>query len=173
MKLDAGRLITAAITSLYFLFCVLTPRQGHFIDAANLIFHEAGHVIFIFFGQFIHVLMGSGFQVLLPLLITAYFFSTGQRLSAAITLMWAGENMTNVSVYAGDAIAMQLPLLGGDASFHDWHYLLTTHNVLAWTPEIASTIYVLGVLTTLTGVILAFKYAITVSDSYLNVFQAR
>lgn len=149
----------AFVASAYFLYCASLPRQMHFIDQANLIFHEAGHSIFMFFGQFIHILMGSGFQVLLPLLITAYFFYTGQRLSAAITLMWAGENLTSVSVYAGDAVAMQLPLLGGDSVIHDWHYLLSQLHALTLTPQIAETIYAAGVLVVSVGVVLAFLYA--------------
>jgi hypothetical protein len=106
-----------ALTSAYFIYYAATPRDGHFIDGANLIFHEAGHAIFIFFGQFIHVLMGSGFQVLLPLGIALYFFYTRQNLSGTICLMWVGQNLINVSVYAGDSIVMQLPLLGGEVPF--------------------------------------------------------
>ena len=37
-----------------------------FIHGIDLIFHEAGHVIFGFFGQFLAVLGGSLMQVLIP-----------------------------------------------------------------------------------------------------------
>lgn len=96
--------------------------------------------------------MGSGFQVLLPAAIAGYFFYTKQRLSGAVCLMWVGENLANVSVYAGDAIAMQLPLLGGDSSMHDWHYLLSTTGLLSATPQVAGAIYALGVLTLAAGI---------------------
>ncbi len=149
------RALVVALLSAYFLHCAATPTAWHFIDGVNLIFHEAGHAIFIFFGQFIHILMGSGFQVLLPLLISGHFFYTKQRVSGAIALMWAGQSLINVSVYAGDAIVMQLPLLGGDNSFHDWNYLLSTLGILRWTPEIAQTFYATGVAMILAGIGLA------------------
>ncbi len=69
--------------------------------------------------------------------------------------MWVGQNLINVSVYAGDAIVMQLPLLGGEGSFHDWHYLLSTLGILSWTPEVAAMLDTLGVLTILAGIALA------------------
>jgi hypothetical protein len=155
------RTLAAALFSAYFLYYLLTYRAWHFIDTVNLIFHEAGHTLFILFGQFIHILMGSGFQVLLPLAIALYFFYTRQRLSGAACLMWAGQSLVNVSIYAGDAIAMQLPLLGGDSVIHDWNYLLSTLGILRYTPEVALTLYTLGVLTLSLGIVLSFLFAWT------------
>ena len=99
--------------------------------------------------------MGSGFQVLLPLSIAGYFFYTRQRFAGAITLMWVGQNLINVSVYAGDALVMQLPLLGGDSVIHDWNWLLSTLNVLRYTSQIAFIINGLGFLTIILGIALA------------------
>lgn len=116
-------------------------------------------MLFIFFGQFIRVAMGSGLQVLLPLFIAGYFFWTRQRFAAAITLMWVGENLINVSVYAADAVAMRLPLLGGDSSQHDWHYLLGTLNALGTTPAVAAVLSTLGFVCILSGILLAAAFA--------------
>ena len=155
------RLVGAVLTSAYFVYYILTAQEWHFIDTVNLIFHEAGHTIFSFFGEFIHVLMGSGFQVLLPLSIAVYFFYTRQLFSGAVCLMWVGQNLINVSIYAGDSIVMQLPLLGGDSVIHDWNYLLTSLHILSWTPEVAATLYILGILTISLGIILSFQFAWT------------
>ena len=125
-----GRIAGTILASAYFLHYAFTPTEWHAIDIVNLIFHEAGHTIFSFFGEFIHIAMGSGFQVLLPLSIAGYFFYTRQRYAGAITLMWVGQNLINVSVYAGDAISMNLPLLGGDSVIHDWNWLLSTLGIL-------------------------------------------
>jgi hypothetical protein len=130
----------------YFIYCGFTPTEWHFIDNVNLIFHEAGHVIFFFFGEFIQVFMGSGFQVLLPLFISLYFFYNRQFLSGALVLAWVGQSIVNVSVYAGDAMLMNLPLLGGDGVIHDWNYLLTTLGQLSHTSAIASVIYGIGMI---------------------------
>lgn len=41
-----------------------------------------------------------------------------------------GDSAINVSEYIKDARAMALPLLGGDSSGHDWHWMLSTLNLL-------------------------------------------
>ena len=102
--------------------------------------------------------MGSGFQVLLPILISVYFFVNDQKISGAVCLAWAGQNLLNVSIYAGDAIKMQLDLLGGDVSMHDWNYLLRTTNLLRYTDTIARCIYTAGVLTILAGCLIMVYY---------------
>ncbi len=135
------------LVSAYFWNYALHYTEWHFIDSVDLIFHEAGHVIFSFFGEFIHILMGSGFQILLPLAIALYFFYKKQKISGSLTLFWVGVNLLNVSLYAGDAIAMQLPLLGGDSVIHDWNALLTMTDLLKYTYTIAHIFYYLGLAT--------------------------
>src|SRR3569832_770527 len=159
MQKTYARLAGALLIGGYFLHCAFTKTGWHFIDNANLIFHEAGHAIFFFFGQFVQVAMGSGLQILLPLSIAGYFFYHRQRYEGALTLMWAGQNMVNVSVYAGDAIAMQLPLLGGDSVIHDWNYILNSLHALALTPYVAQVIYGTGTLTILTGFAASLYFA--------------
>ena len=68
-------------------------------------------------------------------------------------------NFINVSTYAGDAIVMQLPLLGGDSSLHDWNYILTSLNILSWTPQVSSFLYGIGVICI--GVGITYSIAIT------------
>jgi hypothetical protein len=57
-----------------------------------------------------------------------------------------GESILNVSIYAGDSLALQLPLLGGQDSVHDWNYLLSTLNLLPATAKIAGGIRLLGIV---------------------------
>jgi hypothetical protein len=153
------RVLGALIVGAYFAHCALMPTSWHFIDNANLIFHEAGHVIFFFLGHFVQVAMGSGMQILLPLSIAIYFFYHRQNYEGAVTLMWAGQNMVNVSVYAGDAIVMQLPLLGGDSVIHDWNYILSSLHALALTPYVAAVFYGCGVTAIVGGFALAVYFA--------------
>jgi hypothetical protein len=162
MQKQYVRFAGALILGGYFLHCAATPAAWHFIDTPNLIFHEAGHAIFFFLGPFVQVAMGSGMQILLPLGIAGCFFFNRQRYEGAITLMWAGQNMANVSVYAGDAITMHLPLLGGDSVIHDWHYLLSSLNALAWTPAVSAAFYNGGLMLILAG--LAGGLYFSVSD---------
>lgn len=61
-------------------------------------------------------------------------------------MFWVGESILNVSVYAGDSLALQLPLLGREDSIHDWNYLLSTLNLLPATAKIAGAIRLLGTI---------------------------
>jgi hypothetical protein len=99
----------------------------------NLVFHEAGHVLFGFFGRFMTVLGGSLFQFALPLGLAAAFLRQGDRFGAAVCTWWAGENLLDLAPYIADARALQLVLLGGrtgaEVEGHDWEYLLAA---LGW-----------------------------------------
>ncbi len=153
-------LLGVSIASLYAIYYASTSSQWHFIDYADLIFHEAGHVIFMVFGEFISVCMGSGFQILLPLLISIYFFNRRQRISGTVCLIWTGINLINVSVYAKDAIAMQLPLLGGDTVIHDWNYILSMLNILPATPIVAAVLYGLGIFAIGIGITYGYLFSL-------------
>ena len=89
---------------------------------------------------------GSLFQVIMPALFVGYFWYHGQYYSAALVLFWVGQSILNVSVYAGDSLALQLPLLGGQDSVHDWNYMLSSLNLLPATAKIAGAIRLLGTI---------------------------
>lgn len=99
----------------------------------DLVFHEAGHVIFSPFGRFLSVLGGSLFQVALPAVIAVAFLRQDDAFGASVCLWWAGQNLLDLAPYIADARALQLVLLGGhtgaEVEGHDWEYLLTT---LGW-----------------------------------------
>ncbi len=160
-KNNYQKTLLALLPCIYFWHYALTYADWHFIDNVNLIFHEAGHTIFSLFGEFITIAAGSGFQVALPVAITLYFFFTDQKISSMICLMWVGQNLLNVSIYAGDAIKMQLPLLGGDSVIHDWNYLLSTTNTLKYTYTIASILYWSGVLIIFFAAVLTLYFTLT------------
>ncbi len=121
------------------------------IDGANLIFHEAGHVILLPFGEFVHYLGGSLTQIVVPAICAAYFWLHEQRGSAAVALFWTGESITNVAIYVADARRMELPLIGGD---HDWNYLLDALNLLNRAESLGRFVFVLGLLTILFSLVL-------------------
>jgi hypothetical protein len=95
----------------------------------NLVFHEAGHVLFAFFGRFLTVLGGSLFQFALPLVLAGALLRQHDAFGAAVCVWWAGQNLLDLAPYIADARALQLVLLGGrtgaEVEGHDWEYLLT------------------------------------------------
>lgn len=120
------------------------------LDGANLIFHEAGHILFSPFGDFMQYLGGSLMQVLIPAICAVYFWLHQQRASSAVTLFWTGESLTNVAIYVADARRMELPLIGGD---HDWNYLLDRLNLVNQAETLGRGVFALGVLTILAALI--------------------
>lgn len=100
-----------------------------FLHGVDLVFHEAGHVIFGFFGQFIAVAGGSLTQLLIPAVCVVAFLRTRQPASAAVAVFWTGQSLADVAVYAADGRAMALPLLA-EGLIHDWNYLLGRTGLL-------------------------------------------
>ena len=153
---DWMRLGVALVASVYFTYYASTPTDWHFIDSVNLIIHEAGHWIFLPFGEFMNILGGSLFQCLFPLIYIGYFIWKSDNFSASLLGFWFGQNLINVSVYASDALTMQLPLLGGDSVIHDWNYILGALHQLQHSHQIGYGLYSSGVLIMLLAAVLAF-----------------
>jgi hypothetical protein len=138
------------------------------IDGVNLVIHEAGHLIFRPFGEFMMIAGGSLFQVIMPSLFVGYFWHQRKFYSAALVLFWVGESILNVSVYAGDSLVLQLPLLGGQDSVHDWNYMLSAMNLLPATAKIAGAIRLLGTLAIILAAAGSYKFATKPSEADLT-----
>lgn len=93
--------------------------------------HEAGHVLFRLFGEFMMILGGSLFQLVLPFSIgVAFIVMHRDNFGAAIGLWWTSVSLIDLSPYIYDALHPQLTLIGGGTGAndgpHDWIYLLIT-----------------------------------------------
>jgi len=122
--------IPSVIILPFAVYWILNRGEYGLIDNADLVIHEAGHFFFMFFGKFIYTAGGTLMQIILPSLIIWYFFRNGYRTGVQFSLLWLGQNFINISVYAADAQAQELPLLGGNKVYHDWHYLLGELNLM-------------------------------------------
>ncbi len=136
---------------LYFAF---TRGTYTFLDAADLVIHEAGHVFFAPFGPFLRMAGGTLLQILLPLALVWHFLRNDYRLGAQVMLFWLGHNLLNVSVYAADATARQLPLLGGDGVTHDWAYMLGRLGMLDHDAFVGGVFFALALLTFVLALVL-------------------
>lgn len=106
------------------------------IDDLNLVFHEAGHLIFGIFGYTPGLWGGTLGQLLMPLICAGVFLWRRWYVSVAVILLWFFQNFFNIAVYAGDARAQVLPLLGGGK--HDWATILTGMNAMHLDTSIAT-----------------------------------
>jgi len=122
-----------AIWSLTLVTAPMDDVGGSFLHMINLVFHEAGHIIFSPFGRFMTTLGGSLMQVLIPIVCAlTLYFQNEDPFGAALCAWWAGENLLDLAPYINDARALNLILLGGPANAvegHDWEAILTS---LGW-----------------------------------------
>jgi hypothetical protein len=136
----------AAILLAYGIALSSSPGTYRWLDRVDLIFHEAGHVIFMPFGSFLCLLGGTLMQLIAPASFVVYFFLRRSYYSAAAVLFWLGQSLFNVSVYARDAQARALPLLTGDEDTHDWYNMLGDLGLLRHDQAVGNVFYVLGLL---------------------------
>jgi hypothetical protein len=104
-----------------------------FLHRPLLVFHEAGHVIFMLLGHWVMVLGGTLGQLIMPgVLAGALLVKNRDPYGAAVGLWFFGVSLMDVAPYMYDALQPQLMLLSGttgEAGGHDWIYLF---NSLGW-----------------------------------------
>ena len=169
MKVNYPKLIFAILLSVYFLWIAYDPMQGSFLDTVDLPIHETGHLLFRPFGEFMMIAGGSLFQVILPLVFVGYFVWQKSYYSAAIVMLWVGQSILNVWVYASDAVVMQLVLTSGftgaEGSFHDWNYMLDRLGWLNSTKTVAGIIRFIGTVTIMVASLWAVYFSFLPSPS--------
>lgn len=105
-----------------------------FLHLPNLVFHEAGHVLFSPFGRFLTVLGGSLLQLIVPAVLAVAFIRERQLFGAAVCVWWVGQSLVDLSPYIADARALRLVLLGGrtgaEVEGHDWEFILANLGMI-------------------------------------------
>ena len=125
-------------------FWLIFFYKYHLVDGANLLFHEAGHIIFGFMGETIHFLGGTLGQLIFPVACIISFIMAKKSFEAAACGIWLGESLMNIAYYIRDAQAQLLPLVGGGT--HDWNWLLLRAGLLDKCKPIASTVHFIASL---------------------------
>lgn len=134
-----------------------------FLNGVNILFHEAGHLFFMPFGQYWHVWGGTLTQLLIPLGIAIAFWVKRQPCSAAVMLWWCGENFFGISAYIKDSRSQTLPFLGGEQ--HDWEYILNAHGLIMKDQQVGNIAWVLGILI-MTAAVIAGIIAVSKEKSH-------
>jgi hypothetical protein len=169
----AAGLVVLGVLALAILRRGLAPSYGagplagvlSLVHMVDLVFHEAGHVIFGLFGRFLGALGGSLNQVLIPAGCTGYFLWHRQPAAAAVALFWAGESILDVAVYVADGRDMKLPLLA-EGLTHDWNWILSELSLREQAEPIGRVVFLLGALVLLAAVaLLALDLVAVVSSA--------
>jgi len=156
-KVKVGYFIVSVLIGIYGLMCAFSPGTWRFLDGVNFLFHEAGHFFLRPFGIFIHFLGGTLGQLFFPVVLIVYFRLKGQIYSSFVMMFWLAQNLFNISVYAGDAVATRLPILMGGT--HDWNWMLTRLSWLRYTGLISRLIYLSGFFILLMSIVGMLRYS--------------
>jgi hypothetical protein len=125
--------------------------NASFMHNINLVFHEAGHVIFRLFGNFIAILGGSLLQLIVPLIvILAFIFKHRDNFAASTGLWWLAQSMMDLVPYINDARAQEMWLLGGVRGkdipgIHDWNIILSRLGLLDFDHAVASVVMIVAI----------------------------
>jgi hypothetical protein len=129
-----GGAICVAFYLLFFLYAWLNTSGFLFLDFANLMIHEAGHVFFSWGGYTLMILGGTLGELIAPLLCGAFFLFQRQTYGFAFCLFWFSENFLYIGTYMADARTSALPLVGSEES--DWTILFGQWGVLPYDQKI-------------------------------------
>jgi hypothetical protein len=121
-----------------------------FMHLVLLPFHEFGHILFMPLGEFMMLLGGSIFQVLLPLLLGAYFVVKNRDpFAGALMLWWAAAGILDTAPYIYDAWEPRHVLLTGrtgDTGAHDFIDTLGDLGLLHKAQALGRATHAFGVL---------------------------
>jgi hypothetical protein len=140
-----SRIGGGAVLAFYFLFLFYAYRDTTgflFIDNANLMIHEGGHVFFAWGGRTLMLLGGTLGELLFPLACGAFFFFHRQTYGLAFSLFWFFENFLYIGTYMADARACALPLVNSDTG--DWTILFSQWGILFYDVKIGHFMRALG-----------------------------
>lgn len=120
-----------------------------FIDAVNMVTHEAGHPLFGYFGETLHLWGGTILQLFVPAALAFTFVRMRQLPGTTFCGFLFFENFLGIAAYMADARALDLPLVsaegGGEGGIiHDWNAIFTQLNLLPYDTRIAAVVRALG-----------------------------
>lgn len=128
-------------------FAFVRQEQVPLLWAADLGFHELGHLLTMFWApRFVTAAAGSFMQVAVPLGLAGYFQRFRRdRIGLSLMLAWAGISMANVAAYVADAPFQQLELLGGPGG-HDWAFIFGPEalNNLSFSGPFSTILWICG-----------------------------
>lgn len=131
-----------------------TGEIGHsFLHRPLLIFHEAGHLIFMPLGEWMTIAGGTLAQLIMPALMAgALLWKNRDPFGASFGLWLLGVSLLDVAPYMYDALQPQLMLLSGrtgEEGGHDWIYLFSSLGWLGQSQAIGAFTHKLGALVVL------------------------
>jgi hypothetical protein len=131
--------------------------NSSFLHGPLLVFHEAGHVIFRPFGEFVMMLGGTLGQLLVPAILSAaLLLKNRDPLGSSIGRWFVGVSLLDVEPYIYDAFHPRLVLLTGTTGEdgpHDWIYILDAVGLRSQAQGLGGLVHALGAATFVSAVV--------------------
>jgi hypothetical protein len=141
---------------------------GSFLHLPDLVFHEAGHIIFSPFGRFMTVLGGSLLQLLIPVIAAIAFLRQEEPFGTAICAWWAGQNLVDLAPYIADANTLRLVLLGGrtgaEVEGHDWEFILNQLGIARYAHPLGYSAHAIGIVIMIAALAYATRFVLRNSE---------
>ncbi len=129
---------------------VSDPLYSSWFSGLTLGLHEAGHIIFRPFGEWLMVAGGSIVQVAAPIISAILFFRQPDFFAIAVCGGWLSTALFEMAAYMGDAAALELDVvtIGGGEPItpNDWRYLLESVGLLLWDQRLAHALRIVASL---------------------------
>lgn len=129
----------------YLLFLLYAWRNTSgflFLDFANLMIHEAGHLFFAWAGHTFMLVGDTLGELIVPALCAAFFWFHHHTYGLAISVFWLSENFLYIGAYMADARTSAIPLVNGDES--DWTLFFGQWGILPHDQQIGHFTRALG-----------------------------
>ncbi|MRS11875.1 MAG: hypothetical protein EG823_02235 [Actinobacteria bacterium] len=122
------------------------------VSDATYGFHALGHLMTWFLPDAYSAMMGSLFQILLPIGLAGYFvFFQRDLLGVSLMLGWAGVSASETSRYIADAVAQRIVIAPGH-TLHDWGFALDSLGRTTGADEVSWIVQVAALCCILVGV---------------------
>ena len=114
-----------AVCAIYGWFAIVKNVQVPVLVFLDIAVHEIGHKVFSPFGNLIMLIMGTGTQILFPLVVGLVFGIWKRNFIAwGICWAWAASAMCDGARYIYDAPRGEMMLLGAGDGLGDWSKIL-------------------------------------------------
>jgi hypothetical protein len=150
-RLDTWKAVGAlGVCAIYGWFAIVKNVQVPVLVFLDIAVHEIGHKVFSPFGNLIMLMMGTGTQILFPLVVGLVFGIWKRNFIAwGICWAWAASAMCDGARYIYDAPRGELMLLGAGDGLGDWSKILGPEHFdkLYLADRLSSRLRTLGIVT--------------------------
>jgi hypothetical protein len=150
-RLNAFKAVGAlGVCAIYGWFAIVKNTQVPVLVFLDVAVHEVGHKIFSPFGDFIMLIMGTGFQILFPFVVGVVFAVWRRDLVAwGICWAWSASAMCDGARYIFDAPRGELMLMGASDGLGDWSKILGPEHFdkLYLADRLSSQVRAIGIVT--------------------------